>query len=195
HFTQQSGTTSCGGPALNRHCNLQDGSANDGQPCTTATEATDCAGDNFFPGVCIGGPSPTAPFAGEVRDANNQQIDQLALNCLYLGGGAAVSTPPSKNPDGAELTFTTQCDGAGLIHLLSNPGDGAHPSFNCTQGPAASGKKCVDVTPSGGADCTSDNDCLELGNPVANACQPVARCFFGPPLPIPSGPTPTCAPT
>src|SRR5262249_16191892 len=42
HFTQQAGTTSCGGPALNRHCNLQDGSANDGQPCTPATEATDC---------------------------------------------------------------------------------------------------------------------------------------------------------
>jgi hypothetical protein len=143
---------------------------------TTTVGTTSCGGGAISPGAA-------APFSGTIFDANGTRITDLGLSCLYVGGGGNTATAPNANPDGPSSLFTvTSCSGD-TLNLAANAGTGA---ASCTQG-TASTKHCTRT----GIACTSDVDCGGSAT-TTGLCNPDPRCFFGPPLPIPAGPTSTC---
>jgi hypothetical protein len=113
------------------------------------------------------------PFSGEIDSdtAGTTKVSDLGLGCLYIGGGNSVAVPPGAIPDN-----TRSINDFNGNQLFGS--DGTGPA-DCTKaaGPA---KSCInnDAQPS----CTSDANC---GGTIA-ACQPVANCYFGPPLGIPN---------
>ncbi|HLK11596.1 MAG TPA: hypothetical protein VKW76_09460 [Candidatus Binatia bacterium] len=200
-FAQGVGTTNCGGAGVIQHCTFGEPGTDGKGSCTSdmdcvgtcdmgscsngvgaCTKNSDCVGT----GSCKGGTGPVAPFSGSFGVGPNpgDKIAGLGLSCLYLGGGNGNATPPSKNPDGSILDLAAICcaNDPNAVHLLAT---GTDPK-TCTKG-AGPGKHCVNLSKEGQA-CTTDADCAA----GPGSCALDANCFFGPPLPIPSGPLSTC---
>jgi hypothetical protein len=138
----------------------------------TTNGTTSCGGATLSP-------APQPPASGSISDTS-AKIADLGLSCLYVGGGGNTATAPNPNPDGGASVFSVGSCSGSTLNLGGNAGSA--PS-DCTMGPAAT-KHCTRT----GAACTSNADC---GGSVG-LCNPDPRCFFGPPLPLPAGPTSTC---
>jgi hypothetical protein len=214
-FAQGQGTTFCGGAGVAKHCLTGEpgtdgkggcstsadctpacigGQCADGTPCNTNA---DCA--SLPNGTCGGGPAPMAPFSGcfgvgpnvgspDTGCTGSDAISGLGKSCLYIGAGNATTTPPSLNPDGSKLELDAVCcaNDPATTHLVAT---GTDPT-TCTKG-AGPGRHCAN--PANGtspAACSSDQDCGGASAPLA--CALDANCFFGPPLPIASGPLSVC---
>jgi hypothetical protein len=182
-FAQVAGTTSCGGAALFKHCETGEPGTDGNGSCSTDA---DCGGS---PAMCGGGPPPQPPFSGEL-DGVNGKVADLGLGCLYLGGQQNQTTPPSRNPDGSNLFFGASCPTGtpSNIVLVADPGmDGP---VGCTLGPDPK-LTCANYNPGtdGHGACAIDTDCGPSAG--SGTCAPTAKCFFGPPQPIP-GSLSTC---
>jgi hypothetical protein len=144
-------------------------------------------------------PPAAAGFSGAIFNATTggTKLNDLGLSCLYVGGAGNTSTAPNANPDGPTTVFgVSSCSGAGnnTLNLAGNNGSGAVAAngngwggnpigVDCSFGPYVT-KHCT----VNNAICTSDTDC----GGAAGSCNPDPRCIFGPPLPVPAGPTSTC---
>ncbi len=142
---------------------------------TTTAGTTSCGGAALSPGAA-------APFTGAIFSATTggTKVADLGLSCLYVGGGGNTSTAPNGNPDGPTTVFGVNACNGSTLTLVGNAGSGRQ---DCSLAPFAT-KHCT-RTPA--TACTDDTQC---GGP--GQCNPDARCFFGPPLPVPAGPTSTC---
>jgi len=144
-------------------------------PVTITPGTTNCGG----PGLS---PPPTPPFSGEVDDATGAKLSDLGTGCLYFGNGQNHFIPGGRLPDGAKLAMSVV--GIRGLGIIAGPGPGSGP-HDCTL-PAGSGHHCLNG--SAGTDghgaCATDADCG--ADAALGACGSDARCFFGPPLPIPA---------
>jgi hypothetical protein len=135
-------------------------------------------------------PSPSAPFSGRVDLPDGTKRADLGLGCLYVGGGAAGVLPPASIPDGS--TSVLGVTGISLLGVaLTLGGDPGHGPADCTVG-AGPGKRCLNGAAGvdGAGTCATDADCAGSGS--IGACEPIANCFFGPPVPVALGGLSTC---
>jgi hypothetical protein len=143
---------------------------------TTVPGTTSCGGAGLSPPA-------GAPTSGQLYSDTGASTPiaggALGLGCLYIGGGNATSVPPDQIPD--QSTEILSVSGG---TLSANAGTGP---ADCTQGAAAT-KHCIGAT-NHGASCTSDSNCQVS---LPDSCAVDAKCFFGPPLPIPNGGLSTC---
>src|SRR5947208_2772959 len=162
---------------------------------TTAPGTSSCGGTGLST-------PPTAPFSGEIDSdtACTAKLADLGSSCLYIGGGANSAVPGGPTPAGASSYLDigsgnalVASNGTGKLHCPKGAGPATQcgdPAV-CVGGPTP-GATCFTATGCGtggactGADphkaCTSDTDCGGIGD----SCQPIANCFFGPPLAIPN---------
>jgi hypothetical protein len=161
---------------------------------STTTTTSGCPSKLLFatgisPSGCGGaafGPAPTPPFSGALYSTTTggAPIADLGTNCLYVGGGGNLATAPNQNPDGPTNAFTvTSCDGDTLN--LAAKATGFRDT--CTLGPAVT-RHCTRAPL--GPTCTPETEVAVCG--AIGLCNPDPQCYFGPPLPIPAGPTSTC---
>jgi len=162
---------------------------------TTAPGTSSCGGTGLST-------PPTAPFSGEIDSdtACTAKLADLGSSCLYIGGGANGAVPGGPTPAGASSYLDlgsgnalVASNGTGKLDCTkgSGPASECVDAGVCVGGPTP-GATCFTATGCGtggtcsGADphkaCTSDADCGGIGD----SCQPVANCFFGPPLAIPN---------
>jgi hypothetical protein len=143
---------------------------------TTVPGTTGCGGAGLIPAA-------TAPLSGQLYSdtAHTTPIagGGLGLGCLYIGGGHAISVPPDQIPDGSSEIL-----GVSGGTLSANAGTGR---ADCTQGAAAT-KHCIGAD-NFGSSCSGDANC-KISLP--DSCAVDAKCYFGPPLPIPNGGLSTC---
>jgi hypothetical protein len=135
------------------------------------------------PATCGGpgyGTGALPPFSGEVLDAGGAKLADLQLGCVYTGGAA-----PGQ-PGGGSPIFVDSL-GTGIGFIEAEPGAGTQVTFEpsdepgplgCSRG-AGPGRHCLGRALSG-AECTSDAEC----GGTAGSCQPDARCYTTPPLPL-----------
>ena len=137
------------------------------------------------------------PFTGAIFNATTggTKLADLGLSCLYVGGGGNTASAPNANPDGPDTIFGISSCPGNTLNLAAHAGTGATGGNNngwgghligtdCSLGPYTT-KSCTRTN----VPCTTDNDCA-VG--AAGLCNPDPRCIFGPPLPVPAGPTSTC---
>src|ERR1051326_936321 len=150
--------------------------------CTIARGSASCGAPALTP-------PPLPPFAGEVDNPDGTTRGDLGRGCLYFGGGGAGVFPGTAIPDGGtSILRVTAISLTGVaLTLGGDPGDGA---ADCTLG-AAPTRHCLNGSSGvdGSGTCSTDTDCP--GNTVVGACEPDARCYFGPPVPVPLGPLST----
>jgi hypothetical protein len=146
------------------------------------------------PATC-GGPGYSTPavppFSGEVLDAGGTKLADLQLGCVYTGGAA-----PGQPGGGAPIFVDSLGTGVGFIE--AQPGEGTQVTFEPSDEPGPLGcsrgagprRHCLGNTATG-AECTDDAQC----GGTAGSCQPDARCYTTPPLPLSSAdgiPTEVC---
>jgi hypothetical protein len=133
--------------------------------------AVECGGPGFVPPA-----SP--PFAGVVESSSGV-LANLALGCIYLGGGSQTQGPLSVflgNNDEQTLELAA-CGEEDTLAVVASDGSGPE---TCSKG-AGPGRHCHGSGPTTGASCTDDADCG--GSP--GTCLADANCFLTPPLPAP----------
>jgi len=154
----------------------------------TITQGTaNCGGPGISPD-----PDPISSppfFSGHVDNPDGTLRSHLGFGCLYIGGGDALSLPPAMIPDGSQSRLAVAgTSGIPPTVITVTHSSGTGPA-DCTNG-AGPGRHCINGNPgtNGMGACGSDNDCQG----VLGSCALDANCFFGPPLPIPSGTLSVC---
>lgn len=134
-------------------------------------------------------PNAAAPLSGELRDASNVLIagSGLGKGCLYFGGGSNTNVPGARIPVGSDNYFNIDSTLGTVVNVGPSSGVGLFNQVpkqaekNCTLAADALNKTCVDNL-NWGAVCTTDTNC----GGTTGSCQPTAKCFFGPPIPLPN---------
>ncbi len=145
---------------------------------TATAGSPQCGGAPFSPFV----PPPEPLFSGAVYDETLglDKIADLGLGCVNGGGGNAMQIPPTRVPDGFTTIFdVASCAGDVLTLQASATGNpstctqGALPTRHCATAPTV---PCITA-----ADCASGRGCIAD-----------ARCYLGPPSPLPAQGTEAC---
>ncbi len=138
-------------------------------------------------------------------------LSGLGLSCLYIGGGNAITTPPSLNPDGSKLELDAVCcaNDPATTHLVAtgtNPTTctkGAGPGTHCTNPPNAANIRacssdgdclysCVNGHCADNSVCTTDQDCNRCVNSHCSY-NPSQTCQNNMDCPGPPAPAAACA--
>ncbi len=126
-------------------------------------------------------PGPVQPLSGQVTDADGRKVADLGLGCLYAG-----TLPPASIPAGSTSILDVVGISGSTLTLAGSEGNGP---ADCTLG-AGPDRHCLNGRPGtdGLGQCETDADC----GGRSGMCNLDARCYFGPPIPVPNAALSAC---